>query len=295
MSTLLPAINALGTVWWIEVFAEISEARTQAVVDGLRSIIYDFENHYSRFKTTSLISQINNTGKLNNPDAMTVDILKRGQALYSKTGGLFNLLIGEILESRGYGKDYSFKPKEIIFTDPDPLTDLDISSEAITLKSGKIDLGGFGKGYLIDLLAQELQNTYDLNYFLINGGGDMYATSDNGESITIYLEHPIQANEYIGTTTILNQGFAASSPHKRRWVVNNKKYHHIVGKDKDAELEIDGVFTKSDNACDADASATTALLLNTEAISDFAKNNNLQIAYMKANESALYRVGGFVA
>jgi thiamine biosynthesis lipoprotein len=243
MSTTLPTIKALGTVWWIEIFTELDQNQTQTVHDNLCLFIADFENKYSRFRNDSLITKLNTTGKLDKPDPMTIDLLKQGQDLYRKTDGLFNILIGEILENTGYDANYSFKPKETVSETPNPLEDLIITNESIILKKGRVDLGGFGKGYLIDLIAIELINKYKMPYFLINGGGDMYATSDNHKPITIYLEHPITPEHYINTTTLLNQGFAASSQYKRRWVVNNKSYNHIINT-KNQEL-LCGTFIKA--------------------------------------------------
>lgn len=286
MSYTLPAIKALGTVWWIELFSEMPEIEKQVVYSNLLLFIDNFENKYSRFKSESIVTKLNNTGSIENLDQMTIDLFSKGQDLYKKTEGLFNFLLGETLENRGYDANYSFKPKGSLPTNANPLIDLEISDEIITLRQGKIDLGGFGKGYLIDLLAEELKNTYHLPYFLINGGGDIYATTDNDVPITIYLEHPTKPETYIGTTTLKNQGFAASSPHKRQWVVDNKKYNHIISPKN--EIVIDGSFIKATTAYEADAFATTVLLLETTKIPYFAEKHHIDISYMPANEPNLF-------
>ncbi len=285
MSTLLPEIKALGTIWWIEIFTEISATKKQVVYDDLLLFITNFENKYSRFKTDSLITKINTTGSLENPDQMTIDLFHKGQELFTKTNGLFNFLIGEILENRGYDANYSFTVKETVNAKINTLEDLVISPNLITLKSGRVDLGGFGKGYLIDLISKRLKSTHQLNYFLINGGGDMYTTSDNDTPITIYLEHPTNPETYIGTTTLLNQGFAASSPHKRQWVVNEKKYNHIVSTEH--EIKIDATFIKAKTAYEADAFATTALMLDPKEIPSFAMRNDFAVAFVPAGETNL--------
>ncbi len=285
MSTLLPEIKALGTVWWIEIFSEISTAKKQVVYDDLLLFIANFENKYSRFKPDSLITKLNTNGSLENPDQMTIDMFHKGQELFIKTNGLFNFLIGEILENRGYDANYSFTIKETVNKKINALENLVISPNLITLKSGRVDLGGFGKGYLIDLLTERLKNTHQLNYFLTNGGGDMYATSDKGTPITIYLEHPTNPETYIGTTTLLDQGFAASSPHKRQWIVNSKKYNHIVSAEN--EIKIDGTFIKAKTAYEADAFATTVLMLDPVEIPSFARKNNFAVTFVPANETSL--------
>ena len=42
-------------------------------------------------------------------------------------------------------------------------------------------------------------------------GGDMYMTSKCGEDVTVFLEHPIKHDEYIGTVNIKNKSFCSSS------------------------------------------------------------------------------------
>lgn len=289
MSTLLPEIKALGTVWWIEIFRDLSPETTQVIYDDLCGFINEFENKYSRFKPDSLVTLLNNEKNLKHPDLMTIDLLRMGQDLYKQTDGLFNILIGEILENRGYDANYSFTLKEQIITVPNPTTDLIISKDNIILSSGRVDLGGFGKGYLIDLLVERLKNNFQENYFLINGGGDIYATSDNNKPIEIYLEHPIEKNTFIGTTTLLNQGFAASSPHKRQWKIKDKVYTHIVKTEGNnpAEIDMDGTFIKAENATRADTFATVSLMLSPEKNIAMAEKNNFAVAFIPANTSNL--------
>jgi thiamine biosynthesis lipoprotein len=210
--------------------------------------------------------------ELDNPDETTLEILRLGQQLYQDTNGIFNFLVGGHLVARGYDADYSFAPKTEPTDFPNPLTDLIITDFEITLKNGHIDLGGYGKGYLIDLLSQYLR-TLGLTYFLINGGGDMYATSDRGKPITIYLEHPTEPGIYIAETNLKDQGFAASSTHKRRWKVSGTEYSHIVdtstGHTKGAASQNPdefGIYVKAPSAVLADAWATTLLISRTAAL-----------------------------
>jgi thiamine biosynthesis lipoprotein len=292
MTFILSEHPALGTQWWIEIFSDISPEQIEIIKVDLTTTISDFENKYSRFKSDSLLSQLNTEGLINNPDREFVNILTYGQSLYTKTDGKFNILIGEELIARGYDAEYSFKTKPSPTKIPNPLTDLVITDSKIELKAGSVDIGGFGKGYLIDLLAERLKKHFNIEEFLINGGGDIYTTSENGQPITIHLEHPTEAGTYVGTTTLQNQGFAASSPHKRKWKINDKTYNHIVG-GSDRDLQIDGVFVKANTATEADSIATTSLLLNPEEIPTLATKTRTAIAYMKNGESTLFHVNGF--
>jgi thiamine biosynthesis lipoprotein len=259
--SILPTIKGLGTSWWIEVFDELSAENAQIIFDDLSVFISNFDNNYSRFKPESIVSNLNSTRKLLKPTQETIDILNYGLMLYHDTNQVFNFLIGETMEAHGYDAKYSFTPQDSSVTTPDPAEALRISPERIVLSLGHIDIGGYGKGYLIDLIAQRLKDLCQLQYFLINGGGDMFGTSDFGKPITVYLEHPTKGDTYIEQTTLLNEGFAASSTQKRRWESAGKVYTHIVDtKTGESSLNSLGIFVKAPTAALADAWATTLLI-----------------------------------
>ncbi len=274
--------DALGTRFYIEICDEVTPIKLAEIINETGLILNQFEARYSRFLPNSLVSTLNRERFLSHAASEFISLLEYGQDLTKRTDGLFNMLLGKTLSARGYDSNYSFVPsipKLENFAVPNPLTDLKIDSSTIYLANGNLDLGGFGKGYVIDLLSAHLTTTYNLKYFLINGGGDIYATSNYGAPFTIYLEHPLKAQTYLGTTEILNQGFAASSPHKRSWVHNGTTYNHIIDTTPaytDSKL-CDASFIIAHNCVEADAFATIALLVSEKELSDLAKEN--QLAY----------------
>lgn len=268
--------TALGTKWWIEIFDEISPQALNDAFGIIERFTHDFEKKYSRFKADSLISTLNRERILKNPDEESRALLAYGKQLYLRTNTHFNMLTGHLQEARGYDASYSFVPheSEMLFAG-NPVTDLLISPQAITLLHGKVDIGGFGKGYLIDELANILREECALQYFLINGGGDIYATTKHGEPLEIVLEHPTQPAHFIHTTSLSNQGFAASSPFKRVWRHYDKTYTHIITNTEAPQV---ASFVKAATARDADAFATTALLLFESELSNLAAVASLGIA-----------------
>lgn len=254
MSTTF-TIDALGTRWWIELFEEVPEERLTALKTDCEAFIDTYERNYSRFKHDSLISKLNTDRKLENPSQELIDLLTFGKQKYLETNTLFNILTGHIQEANGYDAEYSFMMADTIPLPGNPVTDLVISGSEITLSGySKVDLGGYGKGFLIDRIAERLQEEHGLKYFLINGGGDMYATSDNEKPIEIHIEHPTEPGTFIGTTTLFNEAFAASSPHKRKWKTKDGEQNHIIGE------AADGSHVKAKSAKEADFLATLKLL-----------------------------------
>jgi len=268
------SFQALSTTWWIELFENNTNKNIDEVQNFVEVFVSTYEKKYSRFLPDSQISILNRERSFQNPSSEFVQLLEYGKRLYLRSDTHFNLLLGHILESKGYDADYSFIDSESAETPGNPITDLSITPELIELKHGNIDLGGFGKGYLIDLIVTELKQTLDVKQFLINGGGDMYATHNAGEPVNIFLEHPTKTGTGIAKTSLFNQGFAASSPHKRVWKNETGEHTHIVSD----RLTSDATFIKASNAAEADAFATTALQLGQPDLERLAKSEQLGIA-----------------
>lgn len=293
----LPTISALGTQFYIEIFdTDIDQTTLNATYGSVQFLLSTFEEHYSRFKKTSLVSQLNTDKILTNPPAQFIELVTLGLKLYDDTDGMFNMLVGETLNARGYDSNYSFIATAEPESTPNPHDVLTIETGKITLTAGQIDLGGYGKGFAIDLIAKHLKSECGYTYFFINGGGDIYGTSDNGTPITVYLEHPLEAETFLGSTAILNQGFAASSPYKRSWVHKGATYHHIINTNQDPptnSILCDASFIIADSCVQADAFATIALMLETGDLTQLAEKNKLAYATFTA-PTTLMRNEAFV-
>jgi thiamine biosynthesis lipoprotein len=245
-----------------------------------------------RFRTDSFVGILNENRQLEYPSDECREILLYGKQLYLRSQGTFNILSGHILEARGYNADYTFTATEDVDTlaVANPLLDLAITESKITLTNGNIDLGGYGKGWLIDKLANDLK-AHGVEHFLINGGGDMYATSDvDGEAISIYLEHPTEVGKYLIETKLLNQGFAASSPFKRRWKSGDKTYHHVIAT---ADVPEIATFVKANTATNADAFATVAMLVPESTLPALAETESLVIARFDPATNQLWQTPNF--
>ncbi len=284
--------EAIGTHWWIEIFDDISDEKLEATKGRLELLCSKFNQAYSRFRPDSYISVLNENRVLENPPTELVRILTYGKQLYLRSETTFNFLTGHILEARGYDATYSFIPKDEASQEIcNPLTDLTITEYKISLECGKVDLGGYGKGWLIDKIKDDLL-IHDVYHFLINGGGDMYATSDlNNQAIRIYLEHPTEAGKYLQETTIKNQGFAASSPFKRNWKHHNKEYTHIV---TDGDTPKLAVFVKASTATEADAFTKPCLLLDPDRLLAMADQEGVAFARFDPLTNQFWHTPNFI-
>lgn len=256
-------IQGLGTVWRFEIFDHISQSELAVIHTKLRNKISEFERDYSRFKKDSLVSKLNRERNLANPPEELLKILRFAQAYYRSTDGVFNILTEYIQSAHGYDDTYSFVEHEHVNTlPPSPTSDLILSDKNLALTQGTIDLGGIGKGFLIDILASFLQKN-NLRHYLINGGGDIFVTSNFNKPVVVYLEHPFIPNTYTHSVSLLNQALGVSSPEKRRWRTQNsqKEFSHIINPEALENISDYGACVVSTTACEADVLATTAVIL----------------------------------
>lgn len=165
--------------------------------------------------------------------------------------GFFNLFIKDDLEDKGYGNSDSYKgvSSETLHND------YVISDTEIVLVGNKsIDLGGIGKGYLIDHICLFLQEKHKLTQFLINGGGDMYCTHNHGEGVEVYLQHPNNKELLVGSVLLKDKAFCSSSSYLRMWNKGGETKNHFITLDKKEVWAAS--FVVGDTATDVDMLAT---------------------------------------
>lgn len=248
----LGPFKKLGTHWWFELF-DYDKDIEKMIIDEIDR----FESAYSRFLPDSLVGQLNEKRELINPPQEFLDILRKGLDAYKTTDGVFNITAGGVLENRGYDATYSFTKRdgEHSLSDPHDSISIETEREKVVVRlhgDTRIDFGGFGKGYLIDVLANMLKEK-GVAYFLINGGGDMYATSNHDEPVEILLQNPIDRSKALGKLEIENEAFTASSPHVRRWGTDSAETHLV----SEQKTKLSSVFVLAKSAADADIWATT--------------------------------------
>jgi thiamine biosynthesis lipoprotein len=268
--------DAMGTHWWIESLGGC------IIDDNLRQsideIVERFVGDYSRFDDSTVLSQINNFGSINNPSIELLDMMNYARRMHSVTDGVFNISVGGTLNEIGYGSS-----KQVAETDNNFWKKVVMSSHIIQIpKSTSIDFGGFGKGWLIDKLSKFLLDS-GVGEYIINGGGDIYVNSKT--PIELGLEHPYDNTKIIGTTMITRGALAVSSIIKRSWKNNDVSFHHII--DPRSRVPTDGrivaSYIRAETALIADTMAT-CLLIRPELKDRMAAEYDLKIILISKDQ-----------
>ncbi len=244
--------DALGTHWWIE---SLEEALSTELQERIRNYVQDFEQTYTRFSDSSLLGQLNQHKRLSNPPTDMLTMLEYARDMCRASDGVFNISVGGKLQELGYGRASSQGKISHDFWN-----DVKLTPEEICIPSEiSLDFGGFGKGWLIDILGKLLEGK-GVSYYVINGGGDIFVNAP--EPLEFALEHPYDQTKSIGSTKIQRGALAVSSTVKRSWKQGSKTHHHIIDPrtGKPSQSDIVSTYVRAETALLADTCATILLI-----------------------------------
>lgn len=271
-------LESIGTHWHIEIFDEIDDATWMEIVREIHDMMQVFESSYSRFIPDSFIGLLNSEKTVQNFPQEMYDLISYANHITELTKGSFNIAVGTHLENLGYDTKYSFinKNKKVEIKNLDWLIDFTPNQIQISPEV-TLDLGGLGKGWLIDKIRDYFLSK-NINYFLINGGGDIYFTSKEGETKKFALESPFGENEMIGTINIRNAAIACSSPVRRTWLdtENRRNLHHLIDANSgENNPDIASVFTYGENSLQTDIGSTAIFISEPSLVKSIAEKLNI--------------------
>jgi thiamine biosynthesis lipoprotein len=211
--------QGLGTVWSVVIDASpLSDSLKSAIVGFAR----DFESRFSRFLPGSEVNAFRESAAGTYPISTEfARLLARAAELRILTGGVYDPAVGGVLESAGYGAQSGVPLMQYGAT----LPVWSVVGRELTL-DGPIafDLGGIGKGYCIDRIADIIRSA-GLTHFIVDGGGDMFGTTKaDSRPWRAAIEYPGKSDTAAGVVDLVHQGLAVSDTFRRRF----GKWHHLV-------------------------------------------------------------------
>jgi len=257
----------LGTLVNISIWDE-NEERAENAVHRVEHSLTEIHRRWHAWQESDL-TQLNrdlSNGKTTVlPDDATA-LLKKAADLALRSEHLFNPAIGQLINLWGFHSDErldgpppsSADIQALIKTKP-LMTDLNFNVDGINSSNPavQLDLGGFAKGYAVDLAIAELRAD-GIENAIVNAGGDLRAIGRHGDRAwRIGIRHPQQAGIIASLETVGDESVFTSGNYERFFTYEDKRYHHIIdprsGYPADQTLS---VTVLHDNAATADAAAT---------------------------------------
>lgn len=265
------------------IFPDGQEQYAHQCMEEAFTLMRTFEERYSRFKKDNELYRFNKQER-STLSSEFFDILEQAQHFHDLTKGLFDPSILPALEQEGYvGATHSFsQEKKASFSE---LVLQKETRTALKPKNLLVDLGGIGKGYVVDQVATFLALHFE--NFLIDAGGDIFVRGSNlKEGYTYWaidVEHPLSENESVALLLLKDMAVATSGRNRRHWKKNEEEKHHIIDPrtQKSASLDYQSVTVIAENTVTADILAKTLFVAGKEQAPQLAEQWNIPAIFVE--------------
>lgn len=242
-----------------------------------------FEKKFSRFLSDSELSLFNASAahEIEVSPEMS-ELLSLAKRYHKETGGIFDPTVISNLEKFGYSMSFEKLPgsawQKVDWQKIDSdwnrrarFDNIKIEENTIVKPSGlRLDFGGFGKGYIVDKIADKLLDKAGKDNYWLSAGGDIIASGHPEESPSwkISVQDPLypDRDRFIFDTRGEKVAIATSGVIRRSGGEGESSWHHLVdprtGRPSQSGILAVTVFAPS--ALEADIFAKTALIMGQE-------------------------------
>lgn len=259
-------------------FYHYNDIQARGIYQSAVDEVSRLESKYSRYLDSSLLTKINQNAGIKPVaiDTETQSLLAYAEQAYQISDGLFDLTTGVLR------KVWDFKAAKIpAQADIDKQLNLvdwrkvewDENAVFLPKKGMELDFGGIVKEYAADALANTLKK-FEVNHGVIDLGGDIHVVGPDIDrkpwQIGIRDPHYKEAKhgdankhkqQALANIPISSGGLASSGDYERNFIVNGKKYSHILNpKTGWPALGLSAVSIYSEQTVIAGTIATIAML-----------------------------------
>lgn len=263
MSSSQFVFDAIGTKWVIDHLPRLDPRVAAFLEKHILELVEGFDQKYSRFRADSDVTIWSKKAGEYTLDQDAKEMFDLYRTMYDLTDGAMTPLIGSVISDAGYDASYSFEEKEL--QKPYGWDEaIDYGFPLLTLKKPELlDFGALGKGHLIDLVANYLEEQ-GIHSYCIDAGGDLLYKNPSFP-LSIGLEHPEDLSQVIGVVQLKDQSICASAGNRRKW----GKFHHIFDpRTLSSASHILASWVIADRAITADALATALFLVEPDRLKE---------------------------
>lgn len=286
--------QAMATYFKLVIYNE-EEHYAISAADQVFRLIDDMEKRLSRFIPDSEISHIN---KMREGDQLPLDfetweVMKLSFQAHQISGGTFDIgvakhmdifratkqgILNEFEMHNALQKEQTRKSQAAFYLDPDkPLI---ICGQA----GMQFDLGGIGKGYVVDAVKKHLLEM-DIQTFSVSAG-DSTLLLCNNKAVMPFFKYPISAKYEQRILKLDNVTVSASGTYYQ-----GKHIFDPRTGENDFDSPYSMTWVAATNAAISDAMATAAFLLNPEEMVECVANTEEIIWMAYAKDGKLHFVG----
>lgn len=230
------AFPALGTNCEVQYVAPQGEEQAARFERAVTGWVVGFEQKYSRFLPTSLLSRINAAAGREwvEVDAETEAMFKLCDTLLFMTQGVLDPTALPLLQLW----DYRAANPRIPDAAEIAAARARVGWRKVQRAPGKVflpepgmalDFGGFGKEYAVDIVAQ-IATEHGLACALVDFGHDLRAVGlpPGRPAWHIGLEDPFRPGSSSASVALISRGIASSGDYIRGFTLGGRRYGHII-------------------------------------------------------------------
>ena len=218
--------------------AGVSAVRAQSLAALAIAEVRRIETKYSRYRTDSVVSQINaaaGSGESIAIDAETAQLLAFATQLFELSDGLFDATSGVLRQVWDFKTGRKPSPQQLAEVLPRigwNHVQWNDQTARLMQPGMELDFGGFGKEYAADRAATLLMNE-GAQYGLVNLGGDIRVIGplSDGSPWSMGIRHPRAARRddaVIASIPISGGALATSGDYERFFVEGSERFCHIL-------------------------------------------------------------------
>ncbi len=229
------SFEAMGTVCQVQ-FQANSHAAGETFKNAVSAWVMDFEQQFSRFILTSLISRINDAA-----GHAWVDIDSEAESLFSlcdwfhwSTKGVFDPALLPVIRLWDYHIPHTSLPTDSAVKDAlaqSGWKHLQRRKGGVFLpeQGMGLDIGGIGKEYAVDRVF-EMAVTFGIRNILVNFGQDLrvQGVPPEGGPWRIGLEDPGDTGLCWAGVAVHNRAVTTSGDYVRHVTINGERFGHIL-------------------------------------------------------------------
>jgi len=194
--------------------------RSDRALDRAVAEFERLEQVMSRFRDESELSGLNRNGRIADASTDLVRVVELALQARESTGGRFDPTVHDAVVAAGYDRTFDAVAPDTTghpFGAPARCGGgVRVRGHSIELEPGiRLDLGGIGKGYAADRVADLLAV---VGSCLVNAGGDLAVRGGSW---------PVGVTDDV-TLELTRGGMATSGRDRRRWLRNGEEQHHLI-------------------------------------------------------------------
>jgi len=256
---------------------------------------------FSNYREDSVLTKVNLNASISPVSVPAEFINLTEQSVYFSelTKGAFDITVGNLFELWKKSSKTHQMPEKSQIESALKCTGykkilLDKTNNTVSFDSNclELDFGAIGKGYAVDEVVKIVKSR-GIKKGLINFGGNIYAldkqTGEKGWEVGV--NDPFNKSSVVDFIKIDNLGVATSGDYEKYFLINGKRYSHIIDPHTGYPVEnLSSVTVLADSATKADALSTAFSVMGKNKTENFAEKNKVAGVMIIDGDRSNYKV-----